>query len=304
MAADTRIQAESHWPEILHALIEEPGSTVILGETDSGKSTLARYILEGLLGEGQKVVLVDSDIGQSSLGPPGTISSKTFSAIPRGHEYNAERMFFVGSINPATAIPLVLRGVRDMLRPFPEAGAQTLVDTSGLVGGEAGRSLKAAKMKIVGPRHVIALERRGELEDVLRLCGGARVHRLHISAHARRRTTQERARYRLERFRRYFRDAAMLNVPLGAVELRDLRRPARLEATTPGPGSVVGLNNEWRTLSLGLVVANFPDAVTVKTPLPSLDGIDSLLIGSIALSPSDIWPGRSGNDNSRGLVIE
>lgn len=291
MASDMRIQHEPQWEGILRDLIDEPGKVVILGETDSGKSTLARYLLAGLLGKGEKVALVDSDIGQSSLGPPGTVSASTFRTALGLHDYTAEKMFFVGSLNQATAIPLILRGVREMLPTFHEGGViLTIVDTSGLVRGPTGQALKAAKMRIVQPRHVIALQRRQELENILDLCVSSRLHRLQVSGHARRRSRQARARYRLEMFRRHFRDAGTMDIPLGAVELLDVRRQTDFETTLPAPGTVVGLNQDGKTLSLGLVVKISPHFVTVKTPLRFPDRVTSLVISAIVLTSSDIWP--------------
>jgi len=75
---DSPTTPEPEWEGLLRGLLTLKGTAIILGATDSGKSTLARYLIQGLITENVKVSLVDSDVGQSSLGLPGTISMKAF----------------------------------------------------------------------------------------------------------------------------------------------------------------------------------------------------------------------------------
>ncbi|MBU1487501.1 hypothetical protein KKH56_05580, partial [bacterium] len=72
------IIAEPEWETILHVLGENKGITVLLGASDTGKTCLARYLVKGLLQKNIKTSLVDSDIGQSTLGVPGAIGMKAF----------------------------------------------------------------------------------------------------------------------------------------------------------------------------------------------------------------------------------
>jgi len=67
---------EPEWEFILKKLVRQRGVAMIMGETDSGKSTLARYLIKRLVSKRITVSLADCDIGQSSLGLPGTISMR------------------------------------------------------------------------------------------------------------------------------------------------------------------------------------------------------------------------------------
>jgi polynucleotide 5'-hydroxyl-kinase GRC3/NOL9 len=55
------------WERLLEKLIKDKGTVLLLGATDSGKSTLAKYFIKRLVSENIRVSLVDSDVGQSSL---------------------------------------------------------------------------------------------------------------------------------------------------------------------------------------------------------------------------------------------
>jgi polynucleotide 5'-hydroxyl-kinase GRC3/NOL9 len=72
------IHPEPDWESLYKELVRGKGAALIMGMTDTGKSTLLRYLIERLIAEGVEASLVDSDIGQSSLGLPGTVSMKVF----------------------------------------------------------------------------------------------------------------------------------------------------------------------------------------------------------------------------------
>jgi polynucleotide 5'-hydroxyl-kinase GRC3/NOL9 len=69
---------EPEWEGLAEELLNNKVTSIIMGATSSGKSTLARYLIAMLLSKNRVVSLIDSDIGQSSLGVPGTINMKVF----------------------------------------------------------------------------------------------------------------------------------------------------------------------------------------------------------------------------------
>jgi polynucleotide 5'-kinase involved in rRNA processing len=93
-----------------------------------------------------------------------------------------------------------------------------VVNTSGLVWGVAAHRLKQAKMELLRPHLVLALEREGELSSVLRtLDQGANTLRLPVSTQALRRGQEERRLYRESRFRRYFEKGRPLDFSLAEI---------------------------------------------------------------------------------------
>ena len=51
---------------------------LVIGATDVGKSTFCRFLVDSAVDRGLKTVFVDTDVGQSQIGPPTTIGMKSF----------------------------------------------------------------------------------------------------------------------------------------------------------------------------------------------------------------------------------
>jgi len=64
------------------------GTLMVIGGTDVGKSTFARYLYSHLAGRGSKVAFIDGDPGQSNLGPPGTMTAATEIDFDLAGNYN------------------------------------------------------------------------------------------------------------------------------------------------------------------------------------------------------------------------
>ena len=179
------IISEPEWEILFKSLAKCKGISVIIGKTDSGKSTLVHYLIDRFILGNMKVCLVDSDVGQSSLGLPGTISMKLF--IPENglEDFAFEKMSFIGTLNPARDVASIIKQTKRMSNLCTAKSDSVLVDTSGLISGEAGRTLKTAKIRALKPEHVIAIQRREELEAILELLEGPGIHKIRASAAAR-----------------------------------------------------------------------------------------------------------------------
>jgi polynucleotide 5'-hydroxyl-kinase GRC3/NOL9 len=163
---------EPEWETLFNQLTEPEGISVVIGSTDSGKSSLVRYLIYRFILEEMKVCLVDSDVGQSSLGLPGTISMKLFASERDLQDFVFEKMSFVGTLNPAKDIAPIIEQTKRLSDLCRGRSHTTLVDTSGLISGEAGMALKGAKLRALKPQHVIAIRRRDELEHILKVIEG------------------------------------------------------------------------------------------------------------------------------------
>jgi len=75
------------------------GTIMVIGASDTGKSTLARYLFQELCRAGLRVAYLDGDVGQSTLGLPTTmtvaLSSRTgdeqFTPTGRGPAISSAR---------------------------------------------------------------------------------------------------------------------------------------------------------------------------------------------------------------------
>ena len=181
------------------------GAIIVLGAVDSGKSTLAAVLAQQARGAGRAVALVDADIGQSSIGPPACVGmARVTSDIRSLDDLHAEAIDFVGACSPAGHLLQCAAAASAMARAAISAGAETLiVDTTGLVSGPSARALKSAKVRILDPNVLIAIERDDEVEHlVAHYEARARptIIRLPPSRSVKQRSREERAARRQRKF--------------------------------------------------------------------------------------------------------
>ena len=277
------ILPELEWEGLLEKLKQQRGTAILIGATDSGKSTLAKYLVEKLIRENIKVSVVDADIGQSTLGLPGTISMRVFSDEKDIENFRFERMFFVGSTNPAKRISMVIDGSKRMVDFCKEKSEIIIVDTTGLISGEIGRALKIGKIRAIKPEHIIAVQRNDELEHILDLIEGISIHRIRTSSLAKGRDRENRAHYRKKKFLDYFDIKEISEFLLNQNDVKFFynSKPFNLREGDFKKGTIIGLNHNADTMGLGAVVEIIDDSVIFKSPIKSLKGINRVLFGDM-----------------------
>ena len=67
-----RIEVPPAWENLRFSAIG--GTVVVVGATDAGKTTLARYFYHRLGAYHERIAFVDGDVGQATLGPPTTMT--------------------------------------------------------------------------------------------------------------------------------------------------------------------------------------------------------------------------------------
>lgn len=205
-------------------ILESPGSVMLVGPTDSGKTTVSLSLARRCAAAGLKVAVVDGDVGQSNIGPPGAVSVSLIDReISCFEEVPLTMLHFVGSHSPEPLIPEVLLGTKEAVDYALKAGSEVvIVDTSGLVLGSLGRRLKLAKLQLVRPRYLLVLERRPGLARVFQpVCDviGTELVSLCVKD-VQRKSMEERRRARETRFGQYFADAGAFDLRLERVSLR------------------------------------------------------------------------------------
>jgi polynucleotide 5'-hydroxyl-kinase GRC3/NOL9 len=279
------IHPESEWEELFRELKKHKGTALFLGATDSGKSTLVKYLAKRLTKEGITVAIVDADVGQSSLGLPGTISMKVFSDEKDIEHYTFEKMFFVGSTNPAKKTSLMVNGSGKMVDACREKSDIIFMDTTGLISGELGRALKIGKIRTIKPEHIIALQRNGELEHILRLVEHGMIHRIGVSMMAKSRERENRIKYRKKKFLDYFGEKRVSDFLIHQHDAMFLLhgKSFNLKDSDFKAGTIIGLNHHDDTIGLGVIIETTADAITFKSPLRSLRGINRVLLSEMTI---------------------
>ena len=290
------ISAPKEWFGLLDALEEENEIAILLGATDTGKSTLAQFLIFNLCRRGFKVGLVDADIGQSFLGPPATIGFSVFKSHPDWDVIlSPPEIFFVGSVTPEGHFAVHLKGVKRMVDKASSYGPDViLVDTTGFVLGEAGRELKRRKIDLISPRFILALQKDDELEPILEQYQenlSYKIYRLPLSEQVRTKSPEERRMNRTNKFRDYFKYSAVRELSIEGVQIEGEVLdpdgvPLPLDWALKMNSLLVGLKDEKdETLALGLTKNYFEEKkmLRLSTPLQEIQKVKTIQLCSLRL---------------------
>ena len=279
--------AKAH-DEAIAKLAARPGRVFVVGGVDSGKTTFAQRLVRAGLEAGHVGAIVDADLAQSTIGPPGTVGLKIVRE-PGDLESDAfDALAFVGAMSPRNHfLPLVTGTAKLVMRAIEMGARLIVVDTSGLIDGVAGQMLKLTKAELCRPHHVVALHHGGELEPiagVLERFLSLDVISLDVHPEIGNRSVDDRVSYREARL------AAFLGGPGGDQMNRWRVKPTVFMPSLPPffelgelDGLLVGVDNgQGDCLGLGILEYR-EDALRLLTPVS--EGIRALRLGSVRVTP-------------------
>ncbi|ADY00460.1 GTPase or GTP-binding protein [Vulcanisaeta moutnovskia 768-28] len=174
------------------------GIALIVGDIDSGKTTLTTYLLNKHVIRGLSTCVIDADVGQSSIGPPGVIGLSCVGLpTPTLEDLHMMSGFFIGCNSPSQCIGRFIGGVSTMVREaFSRTPGLVLVDMPGWVG-DGGIELIRNVVDAVGADYVVSIGIN------LRLRSGVKVINVSRSKYVRPRDSDERRFLRNQALRRY-----------------------------------------------------------------------------------------------------
>ncbi|MBC8103071.1 MAG: hypothetical protein H7Z41_10845 [Cytophagales bacterium] len=218
------IPLADEWLPGLEALRRLPsgGTALLIGATDRGKTTFTTIAARTLAAEFERVAIVDADIGQSEIGPPGTVGVAW--ATPDAaklHDLKPAAVFFVGAFAPVSvALEQVVATARAVQWARARGAQRILLDTTGFVSGPAARRLKAAKAQAVQPQLILGIAREHELDGLLSVTGavtGAETLPLPVPETVGRKSAALRQTRRLARLSQALLKAREMPLPLSQV---------------------------------------------------------------------------------------
>jgi polynucleotide 5'-hydroxyl-kinase GRC3/NOL9 len=262
---------------------------MILGDTDTGKSTLIRYFICNFLDTDTSISLVDSDVGQSSLGLPGTVCSKVFRTEKDYTDFVYDKLCYIGTVNPSENITSTVYSTTLLTNSCREETDRVLIDTTGLITGFYGNSLKLGKIRSICPTQIVAIQRNSELEDILAQIEKIIIHRLAVSPFVKKRTRDHRVRYRNKKLYDYFMKEQLSECLLDAntSEWFYNGKSFHPKETSFPEKTLIGLNNRDETCSLGIITDMNNQFLTCITPIKSLNRINRVVFGDILMDSHD-----------------
>src|SRR6266436_2950151 len=273
------------WNEAAQVLQRQRGVCVIIGEVDSGKSSLCTFLANKCLEETGKVGVVDADVGQADIGPPTTISSSVVQAPIIGlHKARAETSYFIGDTSPSFVPGKVVTLASRLKKSITRSVDIVLVNTDGWLAEFNALLHKALLLEEIQPDLVVALSRSDEIIEPFLERVKFTSLKLPSSSFARVRSKEERKKAREAGYKRFLQSSRKLGI---SQETR-MRLFDQLEQTVfPDDqrfrGRVAGLlSQNEELLGIGRINQVANGKVVVETKADETPTI--LEIGNVALS--------------------
>lgn len=272
--------------ELLEILSNKKGIIFLLGQTDTGKTTFAKELIKRYLEKNKKVAFIDSDVGQSTIGPPTTIGLKLIKCNEDAHNNNYSNLYFVGSTSPrGYFLPMVI-GTYKLSQIFLKSVYSTIIDTTGLVLGDYGQNLKFYKINLILPGYLVIFEKEDELKSYREMFKNNKKIKtfiIKIKDDIKERSYAQREEYREGKFREYFKKGKEQILNLG--ELSSFPPIVEFKSRIQ-KFNVLGLEDEYNKL-LGIgIFLDFEQNENIKiyTPITNIKKVSFLKLGSIKIT--------------------
>lgn len=213
------------WKEAADRIVETGGCArvVVLGNVDSGKTSFCTYLANMALISGRNVALIDGDLGQSDIGPPGTLGL-SFVKKPFIDPFNLkpDSIFFIGITSPPSVIEPTINGLIELVDKALSANSDfIIVNTDGWVEGLDAVRYKRRLIKSLQPNFVVAIHDKDELKPIIDLLTGLETNIINVETpkNIKRRDRETRKLIRESLYRRYLKDAKVRSYPLSWIKV-------------------------------------------------------------------------------------
>ncbi len=144
------------------------GVVMVIGGVDTGKTTLARMLIDDAVAAGRTIAYVDADIAASTVGPAACVGLRVIeSASDVENLADPDELRFVGAVEPHGVVLPHVVAVASLVDVACERADLVVLDTSGVTFGVVGQTLKYHKAELTQPSIVVALGRGDELDPVV-----------------------------------------------------------------------------------------------------------------------------------------
>ena len=184
---------------------------LIVGDTDTGKSTLATYIMNEALKKGYRPGIIDADIGQGDLAPPNAIGAAVVTEqVTDLRGVNTHFYEFVGNINPVGFEDLIIKAVKRILAKITTACDICIINTDGYILN-TGIEYKVRMAKEIRSDMLVCLGKGSLLNNFKARLDSSTV----VFGGSPSKTTKsriDRSNRRLSQFQRYFKEQSRTKV--------------------------------------------------------------------------------------------
>ncbi len=213
--------------------LERPTVIMIMGDADSGKTSLCAFLANKARGKKLRVAIIDADLGQSDLGPPTTVGiAYVKKPISDLFSVEANHVFFVGFTSPGGVEERVAQGILDFKhRAFREKSEFVIINTDGWVEGEQAVRYKAMLSERLLPNMIVTIRLGEELGQLLTSLQGSSVLSVEPSSAVKKRDRDKRKAVRELSYRKYLKNSKVEAFPLSWVKIEGIHSSPSLFLT-------------------------------------------------------------------------
>lgn len=205
------IKQWNRFPEIVRRkwdtckeILVTPGKIMVLGDVDTGKTEFCRFLVNSGLEKKYTVGVLDLDIGQSHIGPPGSLGFGIAKKRVRNLEkVPAEIIYPVGALSPTGITEHIVSTLKTMLPKIPESVDFLVVDTTGYICTDEALNLKLQKINLINPDRIVIIEEDNELEGLVKRLDATRVYRFPVNSKAKPKSIEKRTKFREQSAKKY-----------------------------------------------------------------------------------------------------
>jgi polynucleotide 5'-hydroxyl-kinase GRC3/NOL9 len=209
--------------EDLSDLQAKPATAMVLGTTDSGKTSFCTYLINKLTGQKKKIAVLDGDLGQSDVGPPCTVSyALVTKPITDLFNLQAKNAIFIGATSPDGVVDKVIESLsllkKEILGSDPDF---VVVNSDGWVDGEEAVKYKIQLVEKINPDAIFCIQQKDELAPLLNGLEKYRRTTVESPSVISQRTGEKRKNLRELGYTKYLRNAKVQSIPLGWLKIED-----------------------------------------------------------------------------------
>jgi len=276
------------WNKPLEAILSVQKKLVVvllLGKIDSGKSSYCTYLVNKLVNGKCRIAVLDGDLGQSDIGPSGTVGYAIISKLlTELDNLKLQNAFFVGDTSPITAIAKTIEGLAAMKAEILQRPVDfVVVNTDGWVTGDIAVSYKTQLVKELKPDVIVGIQVEDELTSLIANLENTSVITVEPSSSLNQRSAEKRKSLREMTYAKYMKDAKLQCYPLSQVTIEP--KEALPKNQEPEKGLLVGLyGSESKFLGIGVLreINQMRKALKVQTAVSAKP--QRLVFGKVVLN--------------------
>lgn len=179
-----------------------PGKIIVIGDTDTGKTEFCKFLVNFGLKKEYRVGVLDLDVGQSHIGPPGSLGFGIATKKIRDLSQILPTIIYpIGKLSPAGVTKHIITGLKELLAKIPSEINFLIIDTTGYICTPEAIRLKLQKIEVINPDRIVLLEHqtegvRPQLEPLANMLPRDKIWRFPVSPKTRRKTPTERRKTR------------------------------------------------------------------------------------------------------------